>query len=172
MCKGILVGATLVALSVQFLNAGGLFTGQIAGLAIIGTLATGWSFGALFFAMNLPFYALAVLKLGWRFTIKSLIAVSLMSALADAFAVLLHARGTAALAGAGAVRRAGRTGSSCALPAWRELGGVGIVALWLQDRNGFPAGARSSSSTSASFPWRCFCSIGKRWPGRFWGRRS
>jgi uncharacterized membrane-anchored protein YitT (DUF2179 family) len=58
--QGILVGATLVALSVQFLNAGGLFTGQIAGLAIIGTSLTGWSFGALFFVMNLPFYALAV----------------------------------------------------------------------------------------------------------------
>jgi hypothetical protein len=34
--QGILVGATLVALSVQFLNASALFTGQIAGLAIIG----------------------------------------------------------------------------------------------------------------------------------------
>jgi uncharacterized membrane-anchored protein YitT (DUF2179 family) len=43
------------------------------------------------------------------------------------------------------------------------LGGVGIVALWLQDRNGLPAGARSSSSTSASLRWRCSCSIGKRW---------
>ena len=53
--QGIVVGATLVALSVQFLNAAGLFTGQIAGLAIIGASFSTWSFGALFFVMNLPF---------------------------------------------------------------------------------------------------------------------
>jgi hypothetical protein len=101
--------------------------------------------------MNLPFYALAVVQLGWRFTIKSLIAVSLMSALADAFPCFftlgalppwLGAVLFGVLAGAGllALFRHGAT-----------LGGVGIVALWLQDRTGCPRGARSSSSTSASF---------------------
>ena len=138
--QGIVVGATLVALSVQFLNAAGLFTGQIAGLAIIGASFSTWSFGALFFVMNLPFYALAIVQLGWRFTIKSLIAVSLMSALADAFPLFfsietlpppLGAALFGILAGAGflALFRHGAT-----------LGGIGVVALWLQDKNGFPAG--------------------------------
>jgi uncharacterized membrane-anchored protein YitT (DUF2179 family) len=138
--QGILVGATLVALSVQFLNAAGLFTGQIAGLAIIGAQASDWTFGTLFFVLNLPFYALAIVQLGWRFTIKSLIAVTIMSALADAFPLfftieaLPPALGAAlfgVLAGAGflALFRHGAT-----------LGGVGVVALWLQDRNGIPAG--------------------------------
>lgn len=138
--QGILIGATLVALSVQFLAASGLFTGQIAGLAIIGTDLTGWTFGTLFFLMNLPFYGLAVLKLGWRFTIKSLIAVSLMSGLSDAFPLFITLEDVApplgavlfgVLAGAGllALFRHGAT-----------LGGIGIVALWLQDNNGIPAG--------------------------------
>jgi len=138
--QGILIGATLVALSVQFLEASGLFTGQIAGLAIIGTDLTGWTFGTLFFLMNLPFYGLAIAKLGWRFTIKSLIAVSLMSGLSDAFPLFvtledipppLGAVLFGVLAGAGllALFRHGAT-----------LGGVGIVALWLQDKNGIPAG--------------------------------
>jgi uncharacterized membrane-anchored protein YitT (DUF2179 family) len=138
--QGILVGATLVALSVQFLTAAGLFTGQIAGLAIIGSSLTDWSFGALFFVMNLPFYALAIVQLGWRFTVKSLIAVSLMSTLADIFPLYfdvgtlppwLGAALFGALAGAGfiALFRHGAT-----------LGGIGVVALWLQDKNGFPAG--------------------------------
>ncbi len=138
--QGIVVGATLVALSVQFLNAAGLFTGQIAGLAIIGASFSTWSFGTLFFVMNLPFYALAIVQLGWRFTIKSLIAVSLMSALADAFPLFfsietlpppLGAALFGILAGAGflALFRHGAT-----------LGGIGVVALWLQDKNGFPAG--------------------------------
>jgi uncharacterized membrane-anchored protein YitT (DUF2179 family) len=129
-----------VALSVQFLTAAGLFTGQIAGLAIIGSSLTDWSFGALFFVMNLPFYALAIVQLGWRFTVKSLIAVSLMSTLADIFPLYfdvgtlppwLGAALFGALAGAGfiALFRHGAT-----------LGGIGVVALWLQDKNGFPAG--------------------------------
>jgi uncharacterized membrane-anchored protein YitT (DUF2179 family) len=138
--QGIVVGTTLVALSVQFLTAAGLFTGQIAGLAIIGASLTEWSFGALFFVMNLPFYLLAIVQLGWRFTIKSLIAVSVMSTLADTFPLFfniqtlppwLGAMIFGVLAGAGfiALFRHGAT-----------LGGVGIVALWLQDNNGFPAG--------------------------------
>ncbi len=33
-----------------------------------------------------------------------------------------------------------RRGAIGAVPAWRELGGVGIVALYLQDKTGFKAG--------------------------------
>jgi uncharacterized membrane-anchored protein YitT (DUF2179 family) len=138
--QGILVGATLVALAIQFLRAGDLFTGQIAGLAILGTAVTGWSFGTLFFLMNLPFYALAIARLGWAFTIRSLLAVSLMSGLADLFPLVFTIDrippGVSAilfgiLAGPGLLALF-RHGAS--------LGGVGIVALWLQDRNGIPAG--------------------------------
>jgi uncharacterized membrane-anchored protein YitT (DUF2179 family) len=77
---------------------------------------------------------------GLMHTIKSLIAVSLMSALADAFAVLLPLGALppwlaavlfGVLAGPGLLALF-RHGAS--------LGGVGIVALWLQDRNGLPAG--------------------------------
>ncbi|HBS98976.1 MAG TPA: YitT family protein, partial [Citreicella sp.] len=66
---GILIGTTLVALSIQFLRATDLFTGQIAGLALVLSYPTGWPFGAIFFLLNLPFYLLAVRQLGWRFTL-------------------------------------------------------------------------------------------------------
>jgi uncharacterized membrane-anchored protein YitT (DUF2179 family) len=138
--QGILVGATLVALSVQFLNAAGLFTGQIAGLAIIGTSLAGWSFGALFFVMNLPFYALAVVQLGWRFTIRSLVAVSLMSAMADAFSAILTIDALPPVLGAVLFGVLAGAGLLALFRHGATLGGVGIVALWLQDRNGFPAG--------------------------------
>ena len=45
--QGILVGATLVALGIQFLASANLMTGQIAGLALLGSYATSWSFGAI-----------------------------------------------------------------------------------------------------------------------------
>jgi uncharacterized membrane-anchored protein YitT (DUF2179 family) len=63
-----------------------------------------------------------------------------MSALADAFAVLLTLGALppwlaavlfGVLAGAGCLRSSGMA---------RRWAGVGIVALWLQDKNGFPAG--------------------------------
>ena len=138
--QGLIVGALMVALAVQVLRAADLVTGQIAGLALVVSYPTGWSFGAVFFVLNLPFYWLAIRQLGWRFTIKTFTAVALMSALAEGLprvvplgpvpgpvaAVLFGV-----LAGAGLLTlfRHGAT-----------LGGVGIVALWLQDRDTMKAG--------------------------------
>ncbi len=136
---GILIGTLLVALSIQFLRATGLFTGQIAGLALLLSYPTGWPFGLVFFVINLPFYVLAIRQLGWRFTIKSFVSVLMMSTMADAMpAVLtislppwLAAILFGVLAGLGLLSlfRHGAT-----------LGGVGIVALWLQDTRGIKAG--------------------------------
>lgn len=138
--QGILVGATLVALAVQFLSASNLLTGQIAGLALLGSYASDWSFGALFFALNLPFYLLAVKQLGWVFTCKTFGAVALMSVISELLPLVLNvdmvhpALGAVLggiLAGVGLISlfRHGAT-----------LGGVGIVALWLQDTRGIQAG--------------------------------
>lgn len=77
--QGLLVGTLLVAISVQFLQAASLFTGQIAGLALVGTQALDLSFSVLFFALNLPFYIIAYLRMGWEFTLKTFCAVGLLS---------------------------------------------------------------------------------------------
>ena len=134
------MGITLIALGIQFLSSADLFTGQIAGLALVFSYPTDWSFGLLFFLLNLPFYVLAVRKIGWMFTLKSLMAVTLMSVLADflghylTFDIVppwLGATLFGILAGVGLITlfRHGAT-----------LGGVGIVALWLQDTRGIKAG--------------------------------
>ncbi|WP_417208749.1 YitT family protein [Antarctobacter sp.] len=138
---GLLVGTCLMALAVMFLKASGLITGQIAGLSLIASYAGGWSFGAVFFVLNLPFYLLAIRQMGWRFTVKTFAAVGLMSAQTELLPTLLHldpqhpavsAVLFGVLAGLGLIVlfRHGAT-----------LGGVGIVALWLQDTRGIPAGA-------------------------------
>jgi uncharacterized membrane-anchored protein YitT (DUF2179 family) len=93
--------------------------------------------------MNLPFYALAVRQLGWRFTIKSLIAVSLMSALADADSRLLHARRPAALAVGAVLFGVLAGGSGDSVPARRDAGRGGDRGPVAAGRNGLPAGARS-----------------------------
>ncbi|ASP22000.1 putative 5xTM membrane BCR, YitT family [Antarctobacter heliothermus] len=138
---GLLVGTSLMALAVMFLKASGLITGQIAGLSLIASYVGGWSFGAVFFVLNLPFYLLAIRQMGWRFTLKTFAAVGLLSAWTEVLPDLVrldpqHPAVSAVLfgvlAGMGLIVlfRHGAT-----------LGGVGVVALWLQDTRGIPAGA-------------------------------
>lgn len=138
--QGILIGTILVALSIQFLRAADLFTGQIAGTALIVSYPTGWSFGAIFFVLNLPFYALAIRQMGWRFTIKSFAAVSLMSALADALPLVLTVGDVPPALGAALFGVLAGVGLLSLFRHGATLGGIGIVALWLQDRRGIPAG--------------------------------
>jgi uncharacterized membrane-anchored protein YitT (DUF2179 family) len=138
--QGILIGTTLVALGIQFLRASELFTGQIAGLALIFSYPTGWSFGLTFFALNLPFYVLAIKQLGWTFTVKNFIAVTLMSTMTDLMPQVITISKIHPAVGATLFGILAGIGLLSLFRHGATLGGVGIVALWLQDRSGFKAG--------------------------------
>src|SRR5690606_22454210 len=64
-----LIGTMLVSLGIVFYAEAILTTGSTAGLALLLQYVTGVPFGWLFFAINLPFYILAVLRMGWPFAI-------------------------------------------------------------------------------------------------------
>ncbi|MCL3883748.1 YitT family protein [Marivita sp. GX14005] len=136
----ILTGATLVALGVQFLAASHLLTGQIAGLSLLGDYLTGWSFGAIFFVLNLPFYALGVVQMGWRFTLKTFAAVGCMSAIAELLPLALTINDLHPAVGAALAGTVTGVGLLLLFRHGATLGGVGIVALWLQDTRGIKAG--------------------------------
>ena len=74
------IGTSLCALGLMMLAHLGLITGQTAGLGVLLSYVTGWSFGPIFFVINLPFYLLAFLRMGAGFTLRSFIAVGLLSA--------------------------------------------------------------------------------------------
>lgn len=138
--QGLAAGALMCAFGLIILTSAGLMTGQTAGLAVLISYATGWSFAPVFFVINIPFYALAFARMGLRFTFKTFAAVALLSALAALLPGfvsfdMLHPGAAALLFGA--VTGAGllaifRHGAS--------LGGVGIVALMAQERLGWQAG--------------------------------
>jgi uncharacterized membrane-anchored protein YitT (DUF2179 family) len=101
---------------------------------------TGYSFGTVFFLINLPFYFLAYKRLGAEFTIKSLISVTMLSVVTEflpyGFAIqslspALAAVIFGALVGLGLLAMFRHNGS---------LGGLGVVALLVQDTTGFKAG--------------------------------
>ncbi|MFN3615001.1 MAG: YitT family protein [Rubrimonas sp.] len=138
--QGIVGGVMMAALGLMFLRDAGLVTGQTAGLALIVSYATGVELGLVFLLVNLPFWALAILRVGWRFALKTLAAVALLSAIV-AFAPPFVTVGPTHPAAAAAI---GGVASGFGLLALfrhgGSLGGVGVLALWLQDSTGFRAG--------------------------------
>lgn len=138
--QGLIFGTLMCALGLQFLQHAGFITGQTAGAALLISYAGGWPFGLVFFVINIPFYWLGWQRIGPAFTVKSLISVTLLSVMVPVMArymdfSILHPLLAGVLfgftTGAGLLALF-RHGSS--------LGGIGIVALMVQDRTGFRAG--------------------------------
>lgn len=136
----LLMGTAMVALGIAFYAHAGLLTGGTVGLAFLLKYLLGWSFGWSFFLINLPFYALAIWRMGWKFTLRTVCAVGLVSLLAEltpqwvGFARLnvLYA----ALFGGFAMG----LGLLMLFRHRASLGGVNILALYLQERFGLRAG--------------------------------
>src|SRR5690606_23592742 len=78
-----LSAAILAALGIALFERGGLMTGGTAGLALLVSYRFGLGFGPAFVLVNLPFFALALWRMGWRFTAKTAAAVVLLSAVTE-----------------------------------------------------------------------------------------
>jgi uncharacterized membrane-anchored protein YitT (DUF2179 family) len=134
--QGLAYGATMAAFGIVILTHLGLVTGQTAGLAVLISYATGWGFGPVFFAVNLPFYVVGYLRMGWVFTLKTFLAVGSLSLLTMVMPGWVSFARLDPLFGAVLF---GFLSGSALLALFRHgasLGGVGIVALMLQDRFG------------------------------------
>ncbi|WP_367989332.1 YitT family protein [Vibrio sp. NTOU-M3] len=134
------LGSALVSLGVIFFNQIGLLTGGTAGLAIFLTKVSDFSFGQIFFLLNLPFYWLSFTRMGWRFTVNTFIAVSLVSFAVD---YLHHVIQIASIAPLYAAIVGGGLIGIGMLVIFRHkmsLGGFNILALFLQERFGIRAG--------------------------------
>ena len=138
--QGISLGVFLAGTGVRLLTTLGFITGQTAGIAVIISYLSGYPFGVVFFLVNVPFYVLAWKRLGPVFTIKSLISVTILSVLTvfipqgmtfSHIDPVLGAVTFGALTGVGLLVLFRHNGS---------LGGLGVVALLIQDTTGFKAG--------------------------------
>ncbi|MEM9779302.1 MAG: YitT family protein [Pseudomonadota bacterium] len=138
--QGLIFGSTMCAASVVILQQLGLVTGQIAGLALVISYATGWSFGAVFFALNAPFYGLALKRMGWRFTLRTVAGVALVSVLIEVLPGFLDLGQTNPWIGAALAGMMAAAGLLAIFRHGASLGGVGVLALYLQDQTGFRAG--------------------------------
>ena len=136
----LLTGTLLVAFAIIVFRHAGLLTGGTPGLTMLAHYASGVRFGVLYFLINIPFYVFGLLAIGRAFTLKTFAAVALLSlfcefmphwiridTIAPVFASVL----AGLLAGAGLLILIRHQAS---------LGGIGVLAIYLQKRHGWRAG--------------------------------
>lgn len=131
----------LIALGLSLLGSAQLLTGGVPGLAFLLRYATGMPLGWALFIVNVPFYLLAWHAVGQRFTFKTLLAVTALSLVVELVGAVLHLQSVhpafAAVAGGMLIG----VGLLMLFRHRASLGGIGVLALLLQRRRGWSAGA-------------------------------
>jgi uncharacterized membrane-anchored protein YitT (DUF2179 family) len=138
--QAILVAPLFVAFAVLLFRQAGLLTGGTVGLAFLIHYASGWPIGPVVFAINLPFYFFAMRALGRTFTIKTFIAVSLLSIYAEALPKLMVIESLDPLFAAVMGGFLAGVGLLILIRHQASLGGIGVLSIHLQNTRGWPAG--------------------------------
>lgn len=136
----LLVGSLALSFGLVLLQDVGGVSGGLAGIAFLVTYSTGWSFSVVFFLINLPFYVLAVVRMGWTFTLKTFAVVGLVSVLAEVHAANIT---ISFLSPFYACALGGMLMGLGFLVLFRHrasAGGLGILVLYVQERFGLSAG--------------------------------
>ena len=138
--QALVSGTLLFAFAIVLFRQAGLLTGGTAGLAFLGHYASDISFGVLYFLINIPFYIFGLLALGKAFTLKTFAAVALLSLYSEVLPRWIHIESIhpvfaaiigGLLAGAGLLMLVRHRAS---------LGGLGVMAIYLQKKRGWSAG--------------------------------
>lgn len=138
--QGQIFAVLLVSLGLAMLHSLGLITGQMAGLAFLISYVTGLKFAWVFSVINIPFYILSLLRVGGKFTLNTIICVTAMSFLTNYFAENITFHFESILLGS---VLAGICSGVAILMLFRHkasIGGIGILAVYVQEKTGFKAG--------------------------------
>ncbi|MFN3612069.1 YitT family protein [Tepidimonas sp.] len=155
--QALLTGTLIVALGLVLFRHAGFVTGGTVGLAFVLHYASGWPFGALVFAINLPFYALAWVRMGRAFTLKTVLAVALLAAFTEVMPrwIVIGQLNPWFAAVAGGLLIG--VGFIILFRHRASLGGFNTLVLWLQERYGWRAGvvqlAIDVTILLAAIPW-------------------
>jgi len=138
--QALLVAPLFMAFAVLLFRDAGLLTGGTVGIAFLIHYLYDWPMGAVVFVINLPFYVFALRALGRAFTIKTFIAVSLLAGYTE---LMPHLVEVSRLDPLFAALMGGFLAGMSMLMLIRHkasLGGVGVLAIYLQQKRGWRAG--------------------------------
>lgn len=138
--QALLIAPLFVAFAVLLFRQAGLLTGGTVGVAFLIHYASGWPIGAVVFAINLPFYVFAVRAMGWAFAIKTFAAVSLLAVYAEILPRLITIQQLQPLFAAVMAGFMAGVGLLILIRHKASLGGIGVLAIHLQNTRGWPAG--------------------------------
>ncbi len=135
----ILIGCFLTSVGVIVLKHSNIVTGGTAGLSLSASYLTNLPFSVVFFIINIPFYIFSFVRMGWKFTVSTIVSVSILSlfTIVDQWLpdftipMLLGAVLGGAICG---------IGLSILFMNGSSLGGSNILALFLQKRYNFNPG--------------------------------
>jgi len=138
--QAILTAVGFVSLGLRFLAHAGLLTGGTSGVALLLARVTPLTFGQLFVLLNVPFFWLGIRQMGWRFTLKTFAAILLVSAATDRLQLVLRLEWIHPLYAAVLGGFLMGIGLLILFRHQACLGGLNILAIWLQERRGVRAG--------------------------------
>ncbi|MDQ2632996.1 MAG: YitT family protein [Pseudomonadota bacterium] len=136
----LILGSLMVALGATIYAKAGLVVGGMAGVALLLQYTTRIEFWLGFSLINLPFYLLGWKRLGSAFVLRTFVAVSLVSLFSrftTEWVVFAQLNATYAAIMAGTLCG---TGMLMLFRHRAGLGGVNILAIFLQDNFGLRAG--------------------------------
>ncbi len=129
----IILGCAITSFGVILLQHSNVVTGGTAGLSLSASYLFGLPFAVLFFLINLPFYIFSVIRMGWKFTLSTVFAVTTLSIMTSVDQWLPHftlPMWFGATAGGFVIG----IGLSLLFMNGASLGGANILALFLQKR--------------------------------------
>lgn len=138
--QALLVAPLFVAFAVLLFKEAGLLTGGTVGIAFLIHYLKQWPFGLVLFVVNLPFYLLAIRAMGRSFTLKTFLAVSLLSLYAELLPRLVEFQALNRVFAALMGGFLAGVGLLILIRHRASLGGLGILVIHLQNTRGWRAG--------------------------------
>ncbi|MFT4109462.1 YitT family protein [Propionicimonas sp.] len=137
---GLVSGTFVASLGIYLLKSAHAVTGGTAGLSLLLTYASGWSFGVLYLLTNLPFLVLAIRAKGWDFALRTLVSIGLVSGFAYLHPLMLPPAPLNPVYATLVGNLLAGVGMLMVFRHRSSLGGLNTLALIVQDRFGWRAG--------------------------------
>jgi uncharacterized membrane-anchored protein YitT (DUF2179 family) len=138
--QAIVTACAFFSLGLTLLGSAGLLMGGTPGIALLVARVTHLPFGVVYVLVNVPFFWLGVRVLGWPFTLKTSAAIGLLAVATDRLPRVLALGHVAPLYAAAMGGALAGVGLLMLFRHEASLGGLNILAIWLQKRFGVRAG--------------------------------